>query len=222
MARGKDHSSMIYRQAGESCVYRGIVNDQVWSARSVIVVKDGPTGTVLLLTPGAQCAFPAGYWHWRKDRDAQYGTRWQTAASGQFDLRRFAWSTNRILIFLEGEKYYSCWPYWEAASDQFKGYYINYELPFKRSPCGFDTLDLDLDIVIDPQYHWEWKDEAEYREGIRTGGIKPEWAWGIEQAHAEVFERIARRSPPLDGSWVDWRPDPAWAAPSLLDGWEEV
>ena len=55
------------REAGESCVLRGIVNNQVWLAQSVIVVKDGPEETVLVLLPGAHCAFPEGYWLWRKN-----------------------------------------------------------------------------------------------------------------------------------------------------------
>jgi hypothetical protein len=209
-----------YREPGESCALRGIVNDQVWLAQSVIVVKDGPAGTVLVLLPGAQCAFPEGYWHWRNDPSSS--TRWQDARSDTIRLREFAWLTNRILIFLEPEKYYSCWLFWDHASDRFSCYYINYQLPYRRSHCGFDTLDLDLDIVIDPQYQWEWKDEDEYQAGIQEGGIKPDWVKGIEQSHAEVFDRIDRRSPPLDGAWVQWRPDPAWTAPGLPENWRVV
>jgi hypothetical protein len=41
-----------HREAGESCVLRGIVNDKVWLAQSVIVVKDAPQESVLVLLPG--------------------------------------------------------------------------------------------------------------------------------------------------------------------------
>jgi hypothetical protein len=47
--------------------------------KSVIVVKDKPEETVLLLIPGAQCAFSEGYWRWKKNRDYSQGTRWQEA-----------------------------------------------------------------------------------------------------------------------------------------------
>jgi protein associated with RNAse G/E len=137
-------------------------------------------------------------------------------------LRKFTWHTNRILIFLEPEKYYSYFLFWDHASDQFNCYYINFQLPYQRSHCGFDTLDLDIDIVIDPQYNWKWKDEEEYELGIRQGGIRDEWVKGIEQAQGEVLERIRKRSYPLDRSWLRWRPTPTWIPPKLPDSWQTV
>jgi hypothetical protein len=211
-----------YWQAGQSCVLRGIVNRQVWLAQSLIVVKDALEETVLLQLPGAQCALPEGYWRWRINKDFSHGTRWQESKSDAIALREFSWLKNRILIFLEPEKYYACFLFWDQASDQFNCYYINFQLPYRRSRFGFDTLDLDLDIVIDPHYNWEWKDEDEYQEGIQEGGIQAEWVAGIERSKAEVFDRIAQRRHPLDGSWLDWRPDPAWTPPVLPAGWQVV
>ncbi len=211
-----------FRQVGDHCVLRGIVNNQVWLAQSVIVVQDAPGETVLLLLPGAQCAFPEGYWHRRRNEDSAHGTRWQEAKSNHLVLREFTWQTNRILMFLEPEKYYSCFLFWDHASDQFSCYYINFQLPYRTSHCGFDTLDLDLDIVIDPQYNWKWKDVKEYEEGIREGGIQDEWVKGIEQAQADVFDRINQRRYPLDGSWLSWRPDPTWVPPALPEKWRMV
>jgi protein associated with RNAse G/E len=209
-----------YWAVGDNCVLRGIVNNQVWMAKSVIVVKDQPEETVLLLIPGAQCAFPEGYWRWKKNRDLSQGTRWQEARREHILLREFAWQTNRILMFLEPEKYYSCSLFWDHDSDQFGCYYVNYQLPFQRSHCGFDTLDLDLDIVIDPEYHWKWKDEDDYRAGIREGSILDEWVNGIEKSQAEVFDRINTRAYPLDGSWLQWRPIPTWLPPMLPENWQ--
>jgi protein associated with RNAse G/E len=211
-----------YWKAGESCVLRGVVNSQVWLAQSVIVVKDEQAETILLLLPGAQCAFPEGYWYWRSNKDYSRGTRWQEARSDHINLREFSWHTNRILIFLEPEKYYSCFLFWDYASDQFNCYYINFQLPCRRSHCGFDTLDLDLDIVIDPHYNWKWKDEEEYQEGIREGGIQREWVEGIERSKTEVFSKIDKRMYPLDGSWLHWRPDPAWVSPTFPERWRVV
>ena len=211
-----------YRNAGENCVLRGIVNNQVWLAQSVIVVNDREDETVLLLLPGAECAFPAGYWYWRKNEDHSHLTRWQEARLDPIVLRKFPWQTNRILIFLEPEKYYSCFLFWDQETDQFKGYYINFQIPFRRSHCGFDSLDLDLDIVIDPQYNWRWKDEDEYQDGIREGGIQEEWVKGVEQSQSEVFERIGQRKYPLDDSWLKWRPDPTWTPPRLPKRWRVI
>ncbi len=213
---------MGYFQNGENCVLRGIVNHQVWLAQSVTVVKDEPQEAILLLLPGAQCMFPEGYWYWRRSQGPGRMTRWQEARSEHIRLREFTWHTNRLLIFLEPEKYYACILFWEQASDRFDSYYFNFQLPYRRSPCGFDTLDLDLDLVVDPQFNWEWKDEDEYQEGIRQGGIQEEWVQGIQRSIPEVLERIEQRRYPLDGSWLTWRPDPRWPLPRLPEGWQVV
>ena len=132
----------------------------------------------------------------------------------------FTWRTNRILTFLEPEKYYSCSLFWDHATDQFGCYYINYELSYRRSHCGFDTLDLDLDLVIDPEYHWKWKDEDDYRAGIREGSIRDEWVTGIEKSQEEVFDRINKHRYPLDGSWLHWQPVSTWLPPMLPEKWQ--
>ena len=212
----------IYWRNGESCALRGIVNGQVWLVQSVIVVRDKPEETILLLLPGAECAFPEGYWRWKRGGDRTQGTRWQDAREEHIPLRVFAWERNRILIFLEPEKYYSTFLFWDHEADQFSCYYINFQLPYRRSHCGFDTLDLDLDIVIDPSYSWKWKDLDDYHDGIREGGIRDEWVTGVKQARAEVFDRIHNRRYPLDGSWLSWRPDPTWTPPQMPEKWRAV
>ena len=209
-----------YWEAGESCVLRGVVNNQVWMVKSVIVVKDQPEETILLLIPGAQCAFPEGYWRWKKNRDYSQGTRWQEAKQEHILLREFDWQRNRILMFLEPEKYYSWSLFWKHDSNQFGCYYLNYQLPYQRSHCGFDTLDLDLDIVVDAEYNWEWKDKEDYQVGIREGSIQDEWVKGIEKSHEEVFDRINKHNYPLDGSWLHWQPMSDWLPPKLPEKWQ--
>jgi hypothetical protein len=211
-----------YYSPGAACALRGIVDRKIWMARSVIVVEDRPEGSVLLLLPGAGCAFPEGYWTWHLHAGSHPLTRWQEARGDPIALREFLWTRNRVLIFLEPGKYYSPYLFWEHATGRFGGCYINFELPFRRSPCGFDSLDLDLDMVIEPDHTWYWKDEDEYQTGIHEGGIRPEWAAGVEASKSEVLERIRSRTLPLDGAWRNWQPDPAWLPPQLPEGWREV
>jgi hypothetical protein len=206
---------------GDACVLRGIAEGRVWLGQSVIVVKDEPQETLLLLLPGAQCAYPEAYWRWQQD-DYSQGTRWDEARKPNLTLREFDWQTNRILMFLEPEKYFSCWMFWNHAANLFDCYYVNFQLPYRRTPMGFDTFDLELDLVLDAQLNWRWKDEDDYRLGILEGAIRPEWIAGIEQAKEDVFERIRRRVCPFDGSCLDWKPNPAWLPPRLPSGWREL
>ena len=177
--------------------------------------------TLLLLTPGAQCVYPDGWWRWKHGDNSQ-GTRWQDANSKAWTLREFTWQTNRILMILEPHKYYATFYFWDHASDQFTCYYINFQLPYRRSHCGFDTLDLELDLIIDPDLTWQWKDEALYHDGIRAGCIQDRWAKEIECAKPEVFARLRERRYPFDGAWINWRPDVAWKPATLPERWAEV
>ena len=205
-------------RSGENIAIRGIVNERVWYAKSTIVVKDSLDETVLLLSPGSQCVYSEGYFRW-KHGDYSQGSRWEDAKSNEWKFRILKWVQNRILIFLEPQKYYSIYYIWADRIDQFIGYYVNFQLPYRRCHCGFDSLDLDLDLVIDPDFRWRWKDKEEYIEGIREGGIKASWVYWIEQSYQEIFSKIKTQNYPLDGSWQPWRPDPLWEPSILPEKW---
>lgn len=208
-------------QPGDPCVFRGIVNNNVWTAMPVTVIQDTHAQTILLLQVGAHCAVPEMIWRRHNDRQHYVpGTRWEDARAEHLDHWFYDWHTNDVLWFLEPGKYYACMLFWEQRTGQFIGYYINFQLPFRRSRLGFDSLDLDLDIVIEPSHEWHWKDEEDYRQAVESGGILPEWARGIERNQPEVLERINRRLPPLDETWINWQPNPAWEIPTLSDGWQ--
>ena len=205
---------------GAPVVLRGIYAGRVWTAQSVLVLQDTPDQVVLLQLPGAACAMPEGYWRWKKG-DLSRGTRWDDMLGLDWKLREYPWHTNRFVMILEPGSYFATFYIWHHAVNEFQCYYINFQLPFQRTRFGFDTLDLDLDIVVAPDYSWRWKDVDSYQEGVSRGGIEPHWAQAIENAKAVIFDRIAQRSQSLDGAWLNWMPDPGWAPPQLPEGWQE-
>ncbi len=205
---------------GDIVLMRGVYEGRAVYVQPARVVKDTPTETALLIVPGTECMVPSGYIHYAHDVDKW--NRWRETMSNTLQLEKFIWHTNRFLILLEPEKFYSTIHIWNAAADEFECYYINFQLPFQRTSLGFDTLDLDLDIVINPSYDWQWKDMHEYEHGIQEGGIRSDWVENIEHAQKEVFTRIEERTYPLDASWVNWRPNPDWSAPCLPDNWQMI
>lgn len=211
--------SVTYRNEGEPVLLRGMFDGHPTYVQSARVVKDSPQESLLAIWPGAECAAPHGYLH-NKHRDGVHWDRWTETLAHDLRLEKYIWHTNRFLILLEPEKYFSTLYMWEAASDEFFCYYINFQLPFTRSRLGFETLDLDLDIVIGPDYKWHWKDVDDYQRGIQVGGIRPEWVSRVEQARAEVASRLKERRYPLDGAWLNWRLDPSWSPPCLPSDWD--
>ena len=137
-------------------------------------------------------------------------------------MARYAWHTNRVLAITEPDKHYSIMLFWNNASDKFIGYYVNFQLPFKRNHCGIDTLDLDLDIIINPDLSWHWKDVDDYQKAIEHEIILPEWIREIDKAKEEIFEKLKNCQYPFDGSWLDWKPDPTWSPPKLPADWDKI
>ena len=137
-------------------------------------------------------------------------------------LKEFLWRTNRVLTITEPETYDSIMLFWNHTSHEFLGYYVNFQLPFKKSHCGIDSLDLDLDIEVDPDLRFRWKDEDDYRQAIEAGAMLPEWAQEIKIAIPEVLARLGKRRYPFDGSWLDWMPDLAWTPPTLPENWDKI
>ena len=194
-------------QGGDHILLRGVVDGQVWEALSVIVIKDSPEETVLLLSPDAECAWT----------NIAQGNRWQAMASRDWSLQLNEWRNNWLLIFLEPNKYYAIDLIWNEARI-FTGYYVNFQLPYRRTKLGFDSFDLELDLVVNKDLEWHWKDVADYEAGIQSGGIHQSWVTEIEQAKQEVLERIDQRMYLFDGSWLSWQP-PSRSAPKLPIGW---
>jgi protein associated with RNAse G/E len=181
------------------------------------VIKDTVQELVLALIPGTSCMVEENY-----ARGIRNGKRRWDFKEENWRLAEFTWHTHRLLMILEAEKYYSTNLFWNYERNEFAGYYINFQLPFKRNNCSIDTLDLDLDIDINPDLSFEWKDLEDYQKGIETGIILPEWVDEIEVAKTEILERLEKRLYPYDGAWLGWTPDPGWLAPTLPENWDKI
>ena len=202
---------------GEIIVWRGIFRGQVWNALTVIVVKDTPEEIVMTLLPGAECRIESDY-----PKGKEHAKRRWDFKDKAWKLETYLWHTNRLLCIVEPEKYDSIILFWNHQSNEFVCYYINFQLPFKRHACGIDALDLDLDLVINPDLSYEWKDVDEYQKAIENEIIFPEWIDEIETAKQDVFAKLNKRQYPFDGSWLDWMPDPNWSPPTLPENWDKI
>lgn len=202
---------------GDIVSWRGIYRERVWHAQTTIVVKDTPDEIILTLLPGTECIAPEGY----LDGKDSAKRRWNFKDT-DWEIQKYSWRTNRLLVLLEPEKYYSIMHFWDDASNEFLCYYINFQLPFKRSHNTVDTLDLDLDIIINPDLGFEWKDEDDYQKAIDHGVIFPEWVQGIEDAKQDVFAKLEKQQYPFNGYWLSWMPDLNWSPPKLPENWDKI
>lgn len=138
-----------------------------------------------------------------------------------------AWRGPGILILMPPHAAHSVWWFWRA-DGTFENWYINLELPPVRwhdgALAGLDTVDHDLDIVASPDGSWRWKDEHEFEE--RQAFPDHYWVDDPAAVRAEgerVVTLFEQRRFPFDGTWCDFRPDPAWTVPpDLPAGWDRT
>ncbi len=108
--------------------------------------------------------------------------------------------------------------FWNAAWE-FRGWYVNLQTPLEETPLGFDTTDLALDVTIDPNGRWAWKDEDDFAEAIELGVLSPEHAASVRREGERVIAALPDLIPT---GWEEWRPDPDWGAPDLPAGWDSL
>ena len=134
--------------------------------------------------------------------------------AGEWRLVDAVWDRWNTLLFMVPGQWRATWIQW-SPEWEFLGWYVNVEEPLRRTPLGFDSRDLWLDILVDANRQWQWKDTAHLERAITLGMTSEAVA---ERARAEgeaAILDIERAAWPFTPEVCDWRPDPAWPAPTL-------
>jgi hypothetical protein len=108
----------------------------------------------------------------------------------------------------------------QKSAERFRGWYVNVQPPFRRTPFGFDITDQTLDIVVRPDRSWYWKDEDELALAVAKGACTPEMAATIRRAGEHAAGLIEARKSPFDDEWTGWRAPDGWAISEIPDGWQ--
>ena len=112
--------------------------------------------------------------------------------------------------------------FWDAVSGEFECYYVNFQRPFHRTRAGYDALDLDLDIIVEPDLQWRWKDEDDWAAATISGVLSEQDIHGVELAKSEILHRIDEDRLQGFSRWVDWEPASDWPTAQLPEGWESA
>jgi hypothetical protein len=192
--------------SGDVALLRFLRYGQVRRASPHIVVRDDGELVVLYVPVGS----PAKVAVWD-------GSPIRGQADRTWALRDHVWDTFDVLRLMRWGEAHSLELFWREDTDDFACWYVNLQEPLRRSPLGFDTDDLVLDIWVEPDGTWRWKDDDELEEAVRLGRFTPEEADAIRTEGERVLEEK-----PWPTGWEDWRPDPAWERPELPASWDVV
>jgi Protein of unknown function (DUF402) len=195
--------------AGTAVALREVWEGSVWTARPAVVVEDTPEQVVLFIPVGTRWCAPVRYGRRLKIPEPDFELA--ELRNDDMHVLSFAWPGSFAAVLLEFR------PDWSPLR-----WYINLEEPLRRSSVGFDTLDHKLDVILELDGSWRWKDEDELAETIRRGLLPGTDEPKLRAAALRAVGRIVGREPPFDRDWTTWRPDPAWPLPELPAGWDRV
>ena len=180
-----------------------------WRGARVRVVEDSSDWLVSYIPERAPFGFPKGDWPIPGGRHP-----WSA---------RTCWEGHGALMLQRPGESHAVFHFWRGPRREFAHWYVNLQEPFRRTAIGYDTQDLELDLVVPPDGCWQLKDDELLDQRVVEGRFNAAQAAAIREECARLPHRLeaGERWWPLE--WRDWRPDPDWVVPDALPaGWDEV
>jgi len=205
--------------AGDTVVVQEIWKGRVWAARPMTVVRDDGDVVALWFPKGTRWKAPSTPPH--RPREPTRGERLATSAAlRDWVFTDSEWPTPTLSLMRAGD-WHAVWVSW-LDSGELWGWYVNLQQPYRRTARGFTTMDLMLDVIVDPDRSWRLKDEDELEAFVDRGVFERALAERVRAEAVRVARRAERNEPPFSHPWPEWRPDPAWRLPELPDDWDRA
>ena len=183
-----------------------------------MVVEDSDERLLLWLPKGTVRKVPVTP-PGRRDPETRTERIIENLARGDWVYGDHTWDVSSLWI-LRPDDCHAVWVSWLGAGAHL-GWYVNLQRPYRRFGNGIEAMDLMLDIVVDRDLTWRWKDDDEFDEILRRGLFDPATETLVRGEASGVIERIERQEPPFCEAWPSWKPDPHWPIPLLAEGWAE-
>ena len=205
---------------GSTAVRRDMFRGRVWTESPVRVLAADRSSVRTALWPGVVTRGTAKFVEssetWEK---ALRAAALDDLVHGEWGMAEWTWRWNSVVSEIVSGRWFTvARMYGEAAGGALACWYVNFERPPAWHASGWDTMDLAVDLVVDPDGRWHWKDEDEYTQARRLGLITDAEHAAVEAARGQAVALVEARA----GLFADdpaerWRPDPGWPLPSLSD-----
>lgn len=178
----------------------------MWLGWPVHVVEDTPEQLITYTAPGAEFGFVDGEWPTEDGRNPWFGrTHWQGLGC--------------LMLQRTGE-HHAVWHFWGGEDRSFVGWYLNLQTAIVRHRLGYDTWDLELDIVVYPDGRWQLKDEDLLEQRIDEGRFSSQLVHWVRSYGEELTARLDREGPWWDLSWTAWQQPDSWRDARLPAAWD--
>jgi hypothetical protein len=207
------------RRPGETVVLQELWRGRVWAARPMRVVRDDDDLVALWFPRDTRWQAPTT--PPTREREATRAERFVTSlALGDWTYSESTWDVDTLQLVRPGD-WHAVWVSWLPNGEHW-GWYVNLQRPLERTQRGFVTMDLMLDVIVEPDRSWRYKDEDELEALVAAGIFDVQTDLRIRDEALRVIESAEQLEPPFSDPWTDWRPNPEWTLPELPADWELV
>lgn len=169
---------------------------RAWCAVPVHVVEDTDDALVTYLASGAELGFPEGEWPTSDGRHP-----WSD---------RPAWVGHGTLMVQRPGEHHAIWHFWEGPDRQLDCWYVNLQTAFVRTATGYDTQDLELDLVVSPDGSWAMKDRELLDQRVEEGRFSPALRDWVVRLGDELSADLDAGRHWWEHHWAAWEPPAAW------------
>jgi len=192
------------RSPGEAIVRRDVWRGEPKVGWAGIVVEDTSELLALYMPEGSPLAFDDDFFGaphpWsRKDR----------------------WEGHGVLQLQRPGVLHAVWVFWQGPERELGAWYVNLQEPFRRTERGFDTQDLELDIVVGRDGSWRYKDDEKLEAWVERGRWTAAEVAAIRSEGATIAAELDAGRRWWSDDWAAWEPDLAWETPGLPADWAD-
>lgn len=144
--------------------------------------------------------------------------RW---VEGNWFLAPAVWTWAELLVLVRPGDERATWVRW-SSDRTFQGWAVNMQSELTRTRLGFDLWDHQLDILVEPDRTWRWKDEDELELAVELGRMTREQAGRVRAVGQQAVHDIETDAWPYHAGYETWMPDPSWTLPTMPADWDDL
>lgn len=201
-------------EIGSTLVAEDRWHDLLWSAMPQRVISSTPTALVTYAPTGVTAARASNRGLPGTEKLTRDQRKLQALRTNQARVVEVDEAPDR-LFFYRPDRWARVSLGWDHATGDFTSWYVNFELPATPTPIGIATMDLVIDIWINPDRTWEWKDRDDFQSVIDDRTLDPGIQDRINSEADQLLHELQSRTGPFADSWLEFRPDPEWPTPTL-------
>ncbi len=205
-------------QPGTQILQQDLWGKRLVTSRPVTVVKDTPEYLALYTHPNAPFRSNTIRDRYSMPVSQRIDIYMEMLEPGVEQLEERVSGDHHVLTITPPDSWHSVWLFWTAAW-KFETWYVNLQAPIRRMSRCILVRDYALDIAVESDMSWSWKDVDEFEELIDRGFFTESQISSIQTEADRMVHAIENRRAPFSDGWENWRPDANWPIPEVPEDW---